>query len=183
MGRILAIAATVFLCTTTLASAAGTECSMKTIKSCENTNSLVWAKSFQSALERFAGTKKVRWLGAKMTLADVVSEVLGGGADDRIEVAPGLYRFNAFRPDSATERGAVFIDASGVIKAAGVLHFNCEKSCSKSYHLAIILKEKDAALEKLVSDWGAAETKKNADDGFGEDLSTISETAVIIPDK
>lgn len=163
--------------------AAGAECGMKNITACGDTNTLVWAKSFQTDIERFAGKKKVRWLGTRMPLFEVISEVIGAGGDPRVEVAPGLYRFEAFRPHSATERGAVFIDAGGAINAAGVLHFNCEKSCANSYHLSIILRKKDDSLEKLVRAWGDEEARSNADQGMDEGLRTISVTEVIIPGK
>lgn len=171
------------LFTGTAAQAAGAECGMKTITACSDTNSLVWAKSFQTAIERFAGKKKVRWLGQRMPLHAVVSEVLSAGGDPRVEVAPGLYRFDAFRHHSAIERGAVFIDADGAIKAAGVLHFNCEKSCSRTYHLSVILRTKDSALEKLVRDWGDEEARSNAEQGMEEELSTIAVTDVVIAGK
>ncbi len=179
--RLAIIALSTFLATG--AFAAGTECGMKAITACGNTNNLVWAKSFKPALKRFAGKQKVRWLGPKMSLPDVISEVIGGGGDDMIVVSPGLYRFNAFRPHSATERGAVFISADGAIKAAGVLHFNCEKNCDSKYHLAVILRAPDEVLEKQVRAWGDEETRKNADQGYEADLNAVAQTDVIVVKK
>ncbi len=156
-------------------------CALKKITACDNTNELTLSSGFEPALKRFAGKQKVRWLGPKMTLSNVVLEVVGAGGDDRVEAAPGLYRFSAFRPHSATERGAVFVAADGKVKAAGVLHFNCAKSCDKTYNLAIILKAPDAELEKLVKAWGDDETRKNAEQGFEKDLTIIGHTEVITP--
>lgn len=175
----LVVFAALFL-TATSALADRNTCQMKSITQCEDANTLIWAKSFGPALSRFAGSQKVRWLGTRMPLSEVVTEVLGGGGDARQEVAPGIYRFAAFRPHSATERGAIFIAADGTIKAAGVLHFNCAKRCESTYNLAILLKKPNAELEKLVKAWGDQETKSNADNGYEADLTTIAHTEVVL---
>ena len=54
--------------TAAVAAAAGTPCDLASIRSCADTNQLVWSKSFQPALETFLGKRAVTWLGEKPRL-------------------------------------------------------------------------------------------------------------------
>lgn len=177
--RIL-LTATLALFLAGAADASAAECSLKTITACENTNDLQWSKAFDPALKRFTGTKKYGWLGKKMPLDILVSEVMSGSGADKSEVSPGIFRFTGFRIHSATERGAVFVAADGTIKAVGVLHFNCTKRCENEYHLSIILPKKDEVAEKLVRAWGDDETRQNAEKGYQPGETVVGVTDVII---
>ena len=171
---------TMFVCmltTATVAAAAG-QCELDSIGSCADTNQLVWSKCFQPALAAFLGKRQVRWLGKKAEIADVVGEVLAGPPDDRVTVTDGLYRFSATRPQSATERGVVFLDEDGVIKVAGVLHFNCTQQCNKTYSLSILLPKEDKKLMQLVLAWGIEQMKSNEQNGW-DDLTTIGRVEVL----
>jgi hypothetical protein len=163
------------------AAAAGTPCALASVRSCADTNQLVWSTSFQPALQTFLGNRAVSWLGQKAEIADVVSEVLGGPPDAPVEVAEGLIRFSAVRPQSATERGAVFIAADGTIKAAGVLHFNCAQRCDKSYSLTMLMTSEDKALMRLVLAWGIEQMQSNEANGLDKDLTTIGRVEVLTP--
>lgn len=167
--------------TAAVAAAAGTPCELASIRSCADTNQLVWSKSFQPALETFLGKRAVTWLGEKAEIAEVVSEVLGGPPDAPVEVKGGLIRFSAVRPQSATERGAVFIAADGAIKAAGVLHFNCAQRCDKTYSLTMLMTAEDKALMQLVLAWGVEQMQLNEENGLGKDLVTIGRVEVLTP--
>ncbi|MBB4066742.1 hypothetical protein [Gellertiella hungarica] len=173
-----------FLALATPAVATGAECSLKTVAQCDDTGALAGAKGFEKAVDRFAGKQKVRWLGTRMTLSDVVQEVIGMPADDgRKEVAPGLYRFAGSRPHSAMERGAVFVAGDGTVKAAGVLNFDCTKSCGKTYVLAVIVQKPDPALETAVRAWADEQMRQNADAGYGKGDSTIGRTDLVVTGK
>ena len=160
--------------------ATAAECSLKTITACETTNDLQWSKNFDPALKRFTGTKKFGWLGRKMPLNTIVSEVTSGGGDFKSEVSPGIFRFAGFRIHSAMERGAIFVAADGTIKAVGVLHFNCTKRCEDEYNLSVILPKQDEATEKLVRAWAEEEVRKNAEKGYQPGETVVGVTDVII---
>lgn len=166
----------------TAASAAGASCELTSIRSCSDANDLVWSKSFQPALQAFLGKRAVTWLGEKAEIADVVAEVLGGPPDEPAAVAGGLTRFSAVRPQSATERGAVFIAADGTIKAAGVLHFNCAQQCDKAYSLTMLMTSEDKALMQLVLAWGVEQMQLNEENGLDKDLTTIGRVEVLTPE-
>ncbi|OJF92560.1 hypothetical protein [Pararhizobium antarcticum] len=174
--RFLAIFPSVFFASTTYAAA----CEMSSIKDCGNTNALVWAQSFQPALRGFLNKKKVGWLGQKQDVADVVTEVLGGVPDDVANVTEGLLRFSAVRPQSATERGSVFISTDGKIQAIGVLHFNCAKQCEKTYSLSIMVASDDAKLVKLAEAWGEEQMQLNKQSGFDDTLTVLSHLEVLV---
>jgi hypothetical protein len=165
----------------TAANAAAASCELASIGACADANELVWSKSFHPALEQFLGKREVGWLGQKAEIADVVSEVLGGPPDAARQVPGGLTRFSASRPQSATERGAVFIAADGTIKAAGVLHFNCKRQCDKAYSLSILVAREDKALMQLVLAWGIEQMKLNEENGW-DDLKTIGRVEVLTPE-
>lgn len=180
MRVLVAIFASV-LTASTAAATAGGSCELASIDSCSNTNQLVWSKSFQPALEAFLGKRTVRWLGEKTDVSEVVAEVLGGPPDDAVEVPGGLIRFSAVRPQSATERGAVFIAADGTINAAGVLHFNCARQCDKTYSLTMLMATEDKALMQLVLAWGVEQMQLNERTGFEKELTTIGRVEVLTP--
>lgn len=167
--------------TASTAAAAGGSCELASIDSCANTNQLVWSKSFQPALGAFLGKRTVRWLGEKADIGEVVAEVLGGPPDDAVKVSGGLIRFSAVRPQSATERGAVFIAADGTIRAAGVLHFNCTRQCDKTYSLTMLMATEDKALMQLVLAWGVEQMQLNERAGFEKELTAIGRVEVLTP--
>jgi hypothetical protein len=167
--------------TAAAAAAAGTPCQLSSIRACADTNQLVWSKSFQPALDAFLGKRAVTWLGEKAEVADVVAEVLAGPPDAPVEVTEGLVRFSAVRPQSATERGAVFVAEDGTIKAAGVLHFNCAQRCDKTYSLTMLMTAEDKALMQLVLAWGTEQMQLNQESGLDKDLVTIGRVEVLTP--
>lgn len=167
--------------TAAAASTASASCGLTSIGSCSDTNDLVWSKSFQPALKAFLGKRSVTWLGEKADIADVVSEVLGGPPDAPVTVDGGLVRFTAVRPQSATERGAVFIAPDGSIKAAGVLHFNCAQQCDKAYSLTMLMTSEEKPLMQLVLAWGVEQMKLNEENGLDKDLTTIGRVEVLTP--
>lgn len=158
---------------------AASTCEMSSIAGCTNTNQLVWAKSFEPALRSFLDKKKVAWLGQRQDVAEAVQEVLSGAPDDVVKVMNGLLRFSAVRHQSATERGAIFISTDGKIEAIGVLHFNCEHRCEKTYSLSTLLKHKDARLASLVQAWGDEQMKINKERGLEENLTAIGHFEVL----
>jgi len=179
MRIVTAVLATVL--TAAAASAAGASCELTSISACSDTNELAWSTSFQPALKAFLGKRTVSWLGEEADIADVVAEVLGGPPDAPAEVKGGLIRFSAVRPQSATERGAVFVSPDGAIKAAGVLHFNCAQQCDKAYSLTMLMTSEDKALMQLVLAWGTEQMQLNEESGFEKDLTTIGRVEVLTP--
>lgn len=167
--------------TAATASTASASCGLASLGSCSDTNDLVWSESFQPALKAFLGKRNVTWLGEKADIADVVSEVLGGPPDAPVTVDGGLVRFTAVRPQSATERGAVFIAPDGSIKAAGVLHFNCAKKCDKAYSLTMLMTSEEKPLMQLVLAWGVEQMQLNEENGFDKNLTTIGRVEVLTP--
>jgi len=159
---------------------ASSPCEMSSIGGCASANDLIWAKSFRPALDGFVGGRKVSWLGQREDIADVVQEVLSGPPDDVVNVQDGMRRFSAVRPQSATERGAIFISDDGTIRAVGVLHFNCMKRCERSYSLSIVLPNDDHELASMVRAWGDEQTTKNAQSGFEKNLTSIGRVEVLI---
>ncbi|CAN7689435.1 hypothetical protein LJR030_003182 [Rhizobium sp. LjRoot30] len=154
-------------------------CEISSILGCSNTNELLWAKSFEPALRGFLDKRKVSWLGQKQGISDAVEEVLGGAPDDAKEVAPGIFRFSAVRPHSATERGAIFISKEGDIEAIGVLHFNCAKQCDKTYSLSMVVKKEDDALTSLVQAWGKEQMHLNEQNGLEDGLTSIGRVELL----
>ncbi|WP_137157669.1 hypothetical protein [Rhizobium sp. FKL33] len=164
---------------------AGGDCRLSSVSNCQDGNQLVWAKDFEPALKAFAGKKKVTWLGRAKPLWEVVSEAMSGVPDDRMEAAAGVYRFSASRYQSAIERGAVVVDESGKIRAAGVLHFNCgKKGCDDSYTLSVILKKKDDAAAGWIEAWGREQVSANAaSGGYSAGQTAIARTETVITGK
>lgn len=154
-------------------------CALSSIAGCANTNELVWAKSFKPALHAFLDKKKVKWLGQRQDVADVVVEVLGGVPDHVVKVGDGMLRFSAVRPQSALERGAIFITETGAISAIGVLHFNCAKQCEKTYTLTVIADKKDALLGALVQKWGDEQMQLNKQNGLESELTSIGRVELL----
>lgn len=174
----LAASLAILLLTATTSLAAG-DCALKAVSNCATMNDLVWAKDFKPAVQRFAGKRKVAWLGEKDSVSSVLLEVLGGAPDDSVVLKNGLHRLSASRSQSAMERGAVFVTADGRIKAAGVLHFNCGRECEKTYSLAILLEKPDPELAALVRGWGEEQMKANRDNGMDADSTTIAHEQVL----
>lgn len=159
--------------------AAGEPCELGSVKACQNTNQLVWSKTFKPALDRFLGKRKVGWLGPKKDIGWAVDEVLGGPPDDVVKVGEHMLRFSAVRFQSAEERGSVFISDTGDIMAVGALHFDCAKGCDKAYTLTMVLPGKDKALEKQVRAWGDEQMKLNADGQYQPAITKIAKVEVM----
>jgi hypothetical protein len=87
-----------------------------------NTNQLAWDRDLAASLQRFLGEQRVDFFYPGK-LREQVADGLGGPPDD-IEVIGENLRFaSACRAHSCPEKAAIVFACPGVIKAAGILHY------------------------------------------------------------
>lgn len=79
------------------------------ISSYENTNNLIWDKSFQKHISAFFGKKTAVYLYYGL-VSEQVSDGLGGPPDNIVQIAPNTYLATACRQHYCPEKSAYITD-------------------------------------------------------------------------
>ena len=128
-------------------------CAPDNLAACTSTNDLIWSPAFRKALRDFVGDGRASWLYADGEIIDQVIAVLGGPDEKPVHFAPGLIRFSACRAHSCDEKGSAILTSGGQIKALGILHFACSRSCSHDYRLTILERDEDDRVKRELIGW------------------------------
>ncbi len=124
------------------------DCSLKTLKACENMNQLIWAKDFRAAFDAFIDTGS-RW-------HDILWSALAGvWVKDKVRwLRPDLVRFSGCRAHDCGFKGAVFLSADGRILQAAVIDSPCSGSgCGSKNVVYVLTHDPDPELVRYAHEW------------------------------
>jgi hypothetical protein len=137
---------------------AAPQCSIGSLTNCQNTNDLVWATSFQNALEAFLSDQHGAYTLPGTSVANQALIALGGPPDSRKSVG-SLFLFGACVEHDCMEKGAAVLTPDGKLIGVGLLCLCStlprESDCFREYHFTIFVREGGyrSAVLKTLADW------------------------------